>query len=171
MTRCTNAGVLGSASRVLRSQVLSIPWPVRRRPPTTPRPFRWHRFAIYCRRALAKNSRAAVVQQPYADLGQARRGVSASERDDVVIITARFRTGSTLLWQLFRAMPGYTSYYEPLAERRWFDPKSRGDHIDATHRGVTDYWREYEGLEELKEFYHESWIAYDLLMTEDAYDP
>lgn len=113
----------------------------------------------------------SVDQQPYTDLGQAPTAITATDRDDVVIVTARFRTGSTLLWQLFRAMPGFTAYYEPLNERRWFDSASRGEQVDATHRGVTDYWREYVGLEELKEYYRESWIANDLLMTEDAWDP
>src|SRR4051794_22916903 len=35
-----------------------------------------------------------------------------------VFITARFRSGSTLLWSLYRNVPRVTAYYEPLNERR-----------------------------------------------------
>src|SRR5437868_4059285 len=44
---------------------------------------------------------------------------------DPIFITGRFRSGSTLLWNIFRHTPGCTSYYEPLNERRWFDPSAR----------------------------------------------
>jgi hypothetical protein len=113
----------------------------------------------------------ALDEQPYADLGTAPRGAQASERDDVIIISARFRSGSTLLWNLFRATEGCTAYYEPFNERRWFDPKARGSQTDPTHRGVDDYWREYEGLEELGRYYRESWIRQNLLMGPDSWDP
>jgi hypothetical protein len=65
------------------------------------------------------------------------------QRPDPIFITARFRTGSTLLWNLFRNIPGVTSYYEPLNERRWFDPSTRGQGVDKTHLGVDEYWTEY----------------------------
>ena len=97
--------------------------------------------------------------------------MSPSHRSDVVIMTGRFRSGSTLLWNLFRQAGGFTAYYEPLNERRWFDPTARGDRIDSTHRNVSDYWREYNGLETLSRFYHEDWIRRDLLMDELAWDP
>ena len=63
--------------------------------------------------------------------------------------TERFRSGSTLLWNIFRNRKGKTAYYEPFNERRWFDPEARSSRVDATHRGVSDYWREYDGLGEL----------------------
>jgi sulfotransferase family protein len=113
----------------------------------------------------------AAFQQPYPDLGVADRGEQPCLRDDVVIITARFRSGSTVLWNLFRQLDGFTSYYEPFNERRWFDPKHRGERIDPTHRGVSDYWREYEGLEELGQFYDERWIDHELYMSRDAWNP
>src|SRR5262249_51397356 len=65
---------------------------------------------------------------------------------------------------------GMTAYYEPLNERRWFDPRARGDRTDPSHRKVSDYWREYDGLEVLGRFYKESWISRDLLMDEGFYD-
>jgi hypothetical protein len=112
-----------------------------------------------------------VGGQPYPDLGQAQPTSAALSRDDVVIITARFRSGSTLLWNLFRATGTCTAYYEPFNERRWFDPNVRGARTDPTHRGVADYWREYEGLEELGRYYREEWISRHLFMDEDCWDP
>jgi hypothetical protein len=108
---------------------------------------------------------------PYCDLGTSRAELPPSHRSDVVIMTGRFRSGSTLLWNLFRQAGGFTAYYEPLNERRWFDPAVRGDQTDATHRNVTDYWHEYEGLELLGQFYREDWIRRDLLMDENSWDP
>jgi Sulfotransferase family len=107
---------------------------------------------------------------PYPDLGQVPQASQPTGRSDVVIITARFRSGSTLLWNLFRAQPGCTAYYEPFNERRWFDPASHGSHTDPTHRGVDDYWTEYQGLEELGQYYQESWIDHNLLMYADSWD-
>jgi len=107
---------------------------------------------------------------PYLDLGRAGEGDAAARRRPV-FITARFRSGSTLLWNLFRHLDGCTAYYEPLNERRWFDPAHRGDRIDRTHRNVDDYWREYDGLEELDRHYQEDWIRRRLYMDEASWDP
>ncbi len=109
--------------------------------------------------------------KPYPDLGGPPPGPRPSERDDVILITARFRSGSTLLWNLFRNVAGCTSYYEPFNERRWFDASARGSHTDPTHRGVDDYWREYEGLSDLGQYYRESWTEQDLFMDADAWGP
>lgn len=87
-----------------------------------------------------------------------------------VFITGRFRSGSTLLWNIFRSLPDCTAYYEPFNERRWFLAKNRGNQIDASHRGVTDYWSEYEGLEELAEYYREDWIRHRLYMGNEHFD-
>src|SRR5215216_4751889 len=71
----------------------------------------------------------ALAPPPYGDLGRpAPESLNSSGRP--IIVTARFRTGSTLLWHLFRQVPGCTSYYEPFNERRWFDPLVRGDRVD-----------------------------------------
>jgi hypothetical protein len=58
----------------------------------------------------------------YPELGRAH---SLPLKPAPIFITARFRTGSTLLWNAFRHVRGCTSYYEPLNERRWFDPSAR----------------------------------------------
>lgn len=96
---------------------------------------------------------------------------AASERDDIVFITSRFRSGSTLLWNLFRQTTNCTAYYEPFNERQWFNEKMRGDNVDNTHRGVNDYWAEYDGLNQLSETYNEEWIHNSLYMSSHAWDP
>jgi hypothetical protein len=108
---------------------------------------------------------------PYPGLAQRYPPGGASRRGDVILITARFRTGSTLLWNLFRHIDGVTAYYEPLNERRWFDAQTRGQHIDPTHRKAEDYWREYEGLTMLGRYYREAWVHRNLYMAADAWDP
>lgn len=112
-----------------------------------------------------------VPPPPYADLGRAPAGSAAALRPDVVLITARFRSGSTLLWNLFRHLDGFTSYYEPFNERRWFDPHSRGNHTDKTHRNAEEYWREYDGLGVLADHYREGWTDRHLYMGGDFWDP
>jgi hypothetical protein len=126
---------------------------------------------VFRRRPTLSGSRFPVGDQPYADLGRAAPAGPAALRDDVVFITARFRSGSTLLWNLFRNLPGHTAYYEPFNERRWFDPAARGSHTDPTHRKVEDYWREYEGLTALGQHYQQRWIERDLFMDADNWDP
>jgi hypothetical protein len=122
---------------------------------------------IYTGRA-SRTAGPASAAAPYPGLGEASAPATGA---GVIIITGRFRSGSTLLWNLFRHMNGFTSYYEPYNERRWFDPATRGSHTDPTHRNVTDYWREYEGLTELGRYYHEEWTYRNLFMDEDAWDP
>ncbi|SET76943.1 Sulfotransferase family protein [Marinobacter segnicrescens] len=105
---------------------------------------------------------------PYGEVETPRRegGGQASP----IFITGRFRSGSTLLWNLFRNLPGHKAFYEPFNERRWFDPMRRGEHTDTTHRGVTDYWAEYQNLESLTALYNEDWIRYRLYMSETCFD-
>jgi sulfotransferase family protein len=107
---------------------------------------------------------------PYPDLGHAT-DAPADLRAGTIFITARFRTGSTLLWQMFRQTDSCVAYYEPLNNRRWFDPSTRGDRIDPTHRGVDDYWREYEGLSDLGQWHRVDWTTHRLFMDETAWDP
>jgi hypothetical protein len=75
-----------------------------------------------------------------------------------------------LLWNLFRNIPQCTAYYEPLNERRWFDPSVRGNRTDNTHRKVSDYWTEYDALSELGAYYREDWIRRNLYMDEQFWD-
>lgn len=136
-------------------------------------------------RRIAADSLRGVLQQspqispvwqggpltPYGDLAAADLSTWTSRRRAAVIITGRFRSGSTFLWNVFRAGGGFTSYYEPLNERRWFDPATRGSRVDSTHKNVDDYWREYEGLTELGKYFRPEWNHRDLYMAAGFHDP
>ena len=110
-------------------------------------------------------------ERPYGDIASVEPSVPTAHRDDIVFVTARFRSGSTLLWNLFRNVPDCTAYYEPFNERRWFDPAHRGGTVDTTHRAVEDYWKEFDGLAELSSFYDENWSERDFYMAADAWNP
>jgi hypothetical protein len=105
----------------------------------------------------------------YPEVGRARE--SAGDQPPPIFITARFRSGSTLLWNIFRHVDGCRSYYEPLNERRWFDPARRGSRVDSTHIGASEYWLEYDGLEHLGGVFHDDWNRRNLHMDENAWDP
>jgi hypothetical protein len=122
------------------------------------------RTALYVPSAFTQDE---LGQLPYDDLPSQTNDSTGP----VVMITARFRTGSTLLWQLFRDLPGTTAYYEPFNERRWFDQRHRGDKVDSTHRDVSGYWREYEDLGHLSSYFEERWSNHTLYMDETSYDP
>jgi hypothetical protein len=109
------------------------------------------------------------METPYAELAPVAPAVSRQPAP--IFVTGRFRSGTTLLWNLFRNIPGSTAYYEPFNERRWFDPAARGDRVDATHLNVSDYWTEYNGLEVLGEGYREEWTRRRLYMSATAWDP
>jgi hypothetical protein len=107
---------------------------------------------------------------PYPGLGERKPSPHQAPGHAPIFVTGRFRSGTTLLWNLFRNIPNVTAYYEPLNERRWFDPARRGTRTDATHKNVDDYWREYDGLEELGRYYREDWIRKRLYMDESSWD-
>jgi len=88
-----------------------------------------------------------------------------------IFISGRFRSGSTLVWNLFRHVPGCHAYYEQLNERRWFDPGRRGDRVDATHLGVDDYWREYEGVTGGDTVFREDWTYRRLYLAASDAEP
>ncbi|NVJ96510.1 MAG: hypothetical protein HWE25_00060 [Alphaproteobacteria bacterium] len=92
----------------------------------------------------------------------------AIRRDGPLFLTARFRSGSTLLWQAFERLDGFTAYYEPLNERRWFDPVSRGEGTDETHRGVSEYHINYNGLEILSRYFTDEWTYRKLALGHSA---
>ena len=89
---------------------------------------------------------------------------------DTIIITSRFRSGSSVFWNIFRQQI-CTAYYEPFNERKWFLSHHRGDHVDASHIGITDYWNEYKGLDYLDKFYQEDWVSSGLHMDESTFFP
>ena len=88
-----------------------------------------------------------------------------------VFITARFRSGSTLLWNLFRHTPGITAYYEPLHPTLQQPPEQRVPALDPTHDDVTDYWSEYGPIEGLASWYTQPWHCRDLYLDELDWQP
>jgi hypothetical protein len=113
----------------------------------------------------------ALPEPGYAELGRVSTQSSAAGRAAPVFITARFRSGSTMLWNLFRNVAGCTAYYEPLSHTRYFDTRRPAPSIDPTHRGVPDYRAEYAGLEELSQLYRAQWAGRNFLMGEDFWEP
>lgn len=87
-----------------------------------------------------------------------------------LFVSARFRSGSTLLWNMFRNTPGVTAYYEPLNERQWFLQRPDSDRTDRTHVNVDQYWREYQGMSHLAQWFSEDWSCKDLYMDERSCD-
>ena len=70
-----------------------------------------------------------------------------------LFITGRFRSGSTLLWNIFRNIPQCCTYYEPCHDLltthiRHKSPSTPG------HVGVSSYWDEYLPIFEELESYH-----------------
>ena len=112
---------------------------------------------------------AVIGELPYKGLGKTNKRYETS-KPPPIFVTARFRTGSTLLWRLFRELPGVTAYYEPFNERRWFSSEVANGGVDPSHRGVSDYWLEYQGLSELDDYYDEAWIDKNLFMDAASHD-
>ena len=87
----------------------------------------------------------------------------------IIFLSGRFRSGTSMLWNIFNQLPEYCAYYEPLhpnliSHIQHVKPKE--DHLD-----IDDYWRNYLHLTELKEHFsnrfgqqdiflekHEKWI-------------
>lgn len=113
----------------------------------------------------------ALPDPDYPELGRVPTVSRSASRSDAVIITARFRSGSTMLWNLFRNVEGCTAYYEPLSHTRYFDSVEREQYVDPTHRGVEDYRAEYKGLDELAQLYRVNWAIRNFLMGPDFWDP
>ena len=111
--------------------------------------------------------RSFPMPETYREVAHAKQADSVS---GPVFITARFRSGSTFLWQLFREIDGITCYYEPLNERRWF-MENAPFKVDGTHLGVGDYRREYQGMADLDAVFDENWTYRYLYMNGAHHDP
>lgn len=108
--------------------------------------------------------------EAYGELGHGCSRPIPSMRGDIVIITARFRSGSTFLWNIFRNIEGCTSYFEPLHESRPFVQCHLSPQIDPSHRGVADYWSEYKQLPHLADHFRDDWHGHHYLMSPDYWD-
>ena len=85
-----------------------------------------------------------------------------------LFITGRFRSGTTLLWNIFRNIESCCAYYEPchdllLSHIRHHSPLTVG------HIGVQSYWDEYLPiLDKLKEFHRIEFGVTRLLLEENS---
>jgi len=117
-----------------------------------------------------KDIRYAPAPERYG-CGEAAPSVPLrDESEQPLFVTARFRSGSTLLWNLFRHTPGVTAYYEPLNERQWFRSRPDNDRTDPTHLNARRYGQEYEGMEDLARWFSKDWTYKDLYMDERSCD-
>ncbi len=114
--------------------------------------------------------RPAMTLSSYRPLPLAPQNAENISNMGPVFITSRFRSGSTLLWQLFNHIADVNAYYEPLNERQWFDADTRGERVDSSHRGVTSYYDAYEGLKDVSALFKESWTDHRLMMGEHNKD-
>lgn len=116
-------------------------------------------------------SRAPLSPLPVQYRQAARDQIFPTLAPPPVFITARFRSGSTFLWQLFKNIQGVTCYYEPLNEAAWFLLDKTTAPLDQTHLGVDDYRAEYEGMEDLAQWFDPGWAHQRLYMDETAHAP
>src|SRR5690349_6044500 len=104
--------------------------------------FREHMFYIVQQYAARRLHAAAPMLCPQAEL-PADYGLPSPKlnvlRNRALFVTARFRTGSTFLWQLLNQLQEVRAYYEPLHPIGWFSAVKPV--IDPTHIGVTEYTR------------------------------
>ena len=123
------------------------------------------------RRGTAPHLPAGRLTKLPPDYRLARPELAPPISKSPVFITARFRSGSTFLWQLFRGVDGVTAYYEPLNERRWFLHPEHNPPSDRTHRGVDNYGLEYAGMRDLEGLFDLNWGYRELYMDERSHDP
>lgn len=69
----------------------------------------------------------------------------------IIFISGRFRSGTSMLWNIFNHLPQYCAYYEPLHPNliqhiHYVFPKQ--DHL-----GIDDYWHNYRQLPDLADHY------------------
>lgn len=82
-----------------------------------------------------------------------------------VFLSARFRSGSTLLWLLAKRLPRTTAYYEPLHDNLVAHVRGATPPMES-HPGVVDYWEEYRRLPEPLESRHRNAFGVDRLLLE-----
>jgi hypothetical protein len=88
-----------------------------------------------------------------------------------IFITARFRSGSTMLWNIFRKIGGFTCFYEPLLHEKPSERgKTKGYRIDSSHIGVENYHEEFKGIKTLDGYHKYTWAYENLYMSEFDFD-
>jgi len=85
---------------------------------------------------------------------------------EAIFITGRFRSGTTVLWNLFNVQKRYTAYYEPLNDS--LIAAVQCTKPMASHRGVSSYWDAYQPLLDQLPDYHKPEFAYHRLILEEG---
>jgi hypothetical protein len=77
-----------------------------------------------------------------------------------IFIVGWFRSGTSMLWNMFRTSRLYTCYYEPLHEHLLLYVEKQHNIVDSTHIGIKNYWEDYRALP-LAEFrcYWKPWFG------------
>lgn len=80
----------------------------------------------------------------------------------IIFITGRFRSGTSMLWNVFNQLPQYCAYYEPLhtnliSHIKHVKPKQ--DHI-----GIEEYWQNYLKLKKISQYYSSQFGQYRLYL-------
>lgn len=119
-----------------------------------------------CRDLFTQNHPAAISGLKLEDMPERYCPKIAEEKlhPAPLFITARFRSGSTFLWQVFRMMGGVTAYYEPLNARKWFLAGNEAGGTDPSHLGITSYHDEYQGMQDLDTLFKQEWSNRHLYM-------
>lgn len=81
---------------------------------------------------------------------------------NVIFISGRFRSGTSMLWNLFEQHPDYHAWYEPLHSNLL-------EHIrhvkpQKDHLGIQDYWKNYRKIKGLNNHYKSDFGIKRLLM-------
>jgi hypothetical protein len=106
----------------------------------------------------------------YRELGKTFEDQNTQKKKPI-FITGRFRSGSTLIWNIFKHLDEYTAYYEPLLHEK---PSMRGIErnfkTDPTHIGVRSYHEEYRSIPDLDGFHKSNWAFNRLYMGGSDFD-
>jgi len=100
----------------------------------------------------------AVAAEP------AVRAARPARPDAPLFITGRFRSGSTLLWQIFDRNQRHVAFYEPCHDNL---PQQIGYGLPSpSHRGVERYWGAYLPILETVRALHRPEFGFDRLLLE-----
>src|SRR5579864_2879347 len=101
--------------------------------------------------------RGRRVRRRIVDRAAAASNMKGPEIPSALFITGRFRSGSTLVWNMFRQVPAVAAYYEPLHDRLldWLEHPIAPQ---PTHFHVDTYFAAYPPRRDIAA-YHRRWFA------------
>jgi hypothetical protein len=120
-------------------------------------------FIVFSRRPLAASADPRHVEGFRRELEKLGTEGPAT-RGEPIFLTGRFRSGTTVLWNLFNVQEGYTAYYEPLND--CLIEGVRHTRPMESHRGVSSYWEAYNPLLDALPKVHRREFAYQRLLLE-----